>query len=281
MTARALERGEIFGAETRRRLEEVQQAVRLRLAERLEPARIERLLEGLPPRYFLGFPPEEITRQLALAADLGGRTALAVVRPLPEIYAAEVVIVTRDHPRLFAELAGVFTSLNLNILAAQINTLAEGVALDVFQVTDPAAQAANGETALADPLRRERLDKTLEQVLGGQTAVDELVARRKRPSLVKARQVPAYPPLVEVDNAAAELYTVVDIFAEDRVGLLYDITRLFSELRLDIHLAKISTKGDQAADVFYLCRAGGGKIEDPAEVERLKAAVYAALAEAR
>jgi [protein-PII] uridylyltransferase len=138
-------------------------------------------------------------------------------------------------------------------------------------------QATNGERVLSDPERQERLHRTLEQVLRRQVSVAERVARRQRPSLVKPRQVPLYPPVVEVDNAVSDRYTVIDVFAPDRVGLLYDITTALSELGLNIHLAKISTKADQAADVFYVFRAGDGKVKEPEAVERLKEKIYAAL----
>jgi len=277
LTARVLERGGFFGEETQKRMEKTRQQVKKLLAGKLPALQVDRRFTDLPARYFLGFSPEEIARHFELAAALKGHTVLAEVRPVPEEGSSEVIIVTRDRPRLFAELAGVFTSLNLNILAAQINTLAEGIALDIFQVNDPVQQATNGERVLSDPERQERLHRTLEQVLRRQVSVAERVARRQRPSLVKPRQVPLYPPVVEVDNAVSDRYTVIDVFAPDRVGLLYDITTALSELGLNIHLAKISTKADQAADVFYVFRAGDGKVKEPEAVERLKEKIYAAL----
>ena len=277
LTSRVLERGGFFGEETRKRMARVRRQVRKLLAPRLPAGEIDRLFADLPARYFLSFSPEEIARHFALAASLKDQTAVTQIQPVPEEGSSEVIIATRDRPGLFAELAGVFTSLNLNILAAQINTLAGGVALDIFQVNDPVQQATNGERVLSDPARQERLNRTLLQVLRQEVPVAELVKQRKRPSLVKPRQVPRYPPLVEVDNAVSDRYTVIDVFAPDRVGLLYDITTALSRMALDIHLAKISTKADQAADVFYVFQAGNGKVEDAQAVERLKERIYAAI----
>ncbi len=63
---------------------------------------------------------------------------------------------------------------------------------------------------------------------------------------------------------------MLDIFANDEVGLLYDITRTLNELGLYIAVAKISTKVDQAADVFYVSDIFGQKISDPEKVEEIR-----------
>jgi [protein-PII] uridylyltransferase len=57
---------------------------------------------------------------------------------------------------------------------------------------------------------------------------------------------------VTIDNRTSEQYTVVDVFTQDRVGLLFAITHTLFKLGLRIHLARITTNADQALDVFYL-----------------------------
>ena len=67
---------------------------------------------------------------------------------------------------------------------------------------------------------------------------------------------------VNIDNSTSEAFTVFDIFAHDRVGLLYSITRKLFELRLSVGRAQIATHGDQVVDVFYVTEQGGEKIRD-------------------
>jgi [protein-PII] uridylyltransferase len=62
----------------------------------------------------------------------------------------------------------------------------------------------------------------------------------------------ATPTRVTVDNDASEEATVIEVFAHDRVGVLYAITRTMTELGLDIHLAKVATEGERVADSFYV-----------------------------
>jgi len=88
---------------------------------------------------------------------------------------------------------------------------------------------------------------------------------------------------VRFDNAGSSEYTVIDIFATDYTGLLYDVTCVFAENGMDIHAARIGTDEDQVADAFYIRKSGGGKIEDEEEQEKLRRDLIARLdkAEAR
>ena len=76
-----------------------------------------------------------------------------------------------------------------------------------------------------------------------------------------------------IDNESSDFSTLIEVFADDRVGLLYKITRTLFELRLDIRIAKISTKVDQIADVFYVRDLDGQKIEDEDHLKEIKEAL--------
>ena len=45
---------------------------------------------------------------------------------------------------------------------------------------------------------------------------------------------------------------MVDVTADDRLGLLYDLTRTISEHGLEIYVSKATTVLDQVADTFYV-----------------------------
>lgn len=64
------------------------------------------------------------------------------------------------------------------------------------------------------------------------------------------------------------------LFADNRVGLLYMITKTLFDLHLDIRIAKIATKGDQIADVFYVFDFQGQKIEDEAHLKEIEGALH-------
>jgi [protein-PII] uridylyltransferase len=62
----------------------------------------------------------------------------------------------------------------------------------------------------------------------------------------------------------------VEVYAHDRPGLLYDITRGLSSLGLNIVLTKITTEIDQALDVFYVQDETGAKIIDFERLDAIK-----------
>ena len=57
-----------------------------------------------------------------------------------------------------------------------------------------------------------------------------------------------------------EKYTIIDVFSPDRLGFLYRVTSKMNELGLMIYFAKISTKGDDIVDSFYVLDRDGKKI---------------------
>ena len=62
----------------------------------------------------------------------------------------------------------------------------------------------------------------------------------------------------------------------DRIGLLHDLLRVIHELELDLDLARIDTRGDEAVDTFFVRDDHGRPLDGPrlAMVEdRLSAAV--------
>ena len=70
------------------------------------------------------------------------------------------------------------------------------------------------------------------------------------------------PTRVRIDNSTSDRYTIIDVFASDRTGLLYTIARTIFELGLSVSLAKIGTYLDQVVDVFYVTDQAGRKIDD-------------------
>jgi [protein-PII] uridylyltransferase len=72
-----------------------------------------------------------------------------------------------------------------------------------------------------------------------------------------------------VNNEASDFFTLIEIFADDRVGLLHMITHTLFNLKLDIRIAKIATKADQIADVFYVRDIEGQKLEDDKQITEI------------
>ena len=101
-------------------------------------------------------------------------------------------------------------------------------------------------------------------MLAGEVRVEDLVKRRRRP--IGATATPSRtPPSVTIENDESDFYTIVDVSANDRLGLLYDLTRTLAEHDLEIYISKATTVLDQVADTFYVKDARDGGIQKLAD----------------
>jgi [protein-PII] uridylyltransferase len=171
-------------------------------------------------------------------------------------------------------ITGVMAANGMNILGAQIHTSSNGKVLDVLQVNSPQG------FIFTDPVRWERMEKDLLQVIQGKIQVQTLVEKRRPPNVLIEKVKPRFPTVIEFDNEVSGDYTVIDIYTHDKVGLLYWITSTLTTLGLYIGVAKISTKVDQVADVFYVKDIFGQKLTSPEKLAEIKQRLFAAIDEA-
>ena len=263
-----LEQDDREAVDPTRRLALVKTAVRERIgALGATPGELEAFLELMPDRYFLTVPEDDIPTHFELMRVLDERNLVCRHRHFPDLEFSEFIVATRDQPGLFSRIAGVLTANNLNILSARITTRSDGLALDVFRVSHSAGGLAMEEE------RWLRVERDLEAVQAGQRDIESMVAEAQRSRVAGRRFVRRVATEITVDNRSSEQYTVVDVFTQDRVGLLFAITHTLFKLGMVIHLARISTNADQALDVFYISDVSGGKIVELEAMRRLRAAL--------
>jgi [protein-PII] uridylyltransferase len=105
-----------------------------------------------------------------------------------------------------------------------------------------------------------------------------LIARQKPAKpLYKALQGDFLQTVISFDNTTSERRTIIDLETEDRVGLLYVVSKTFLEMGLDLALAKIVTEKGAAIDSFYVRYVDGGKITDPAQQAEIQARLLQAI----
>lgn len=157
----------------------------------------------------------------------------------------------------FHKMAGVLSAKRLEILSATIETTVDGTVVDRYRVLDtdhdgpvPAWRIAEVTTALRETL-----------LVGAD--IPQLI-RKHQPYGAADRAAPLsdLPLQVSTDTDTSERCTILDVFAHDRPGLLFVLTRTLHDLGLSVDVAKISTHLDQVVDVFYVTTQDGRKITD-------------------
>ncbi|HXI09369.1 MAG TPA: [protein-PII] uridylyltransferase [Thermodesulfobacteriota bacterium] len=253
------------------------QRIKERVADILKPAGVDRStvenhFELLPQRYFLSNSPDIIADHMNIVQDFGGKPYVMTVRQDTFREYTEIIVCTHDMHGLFSMITGVMAANAVNILGAQINTLKNGIALDILQVNSHTGEYITDEAKL------KKIEADLAGVITGKTKVASLVGKRK-PSILDSKPKPLVRTIVQIDNDVSEAYTVIDIHTQNRIGLLYDITSTLSKLGLYIFVSKISTKGDEAADIFYVKDIFGQKIFYKEKLKEIVDTLYEVLTE--
>jgi [protein-PII] uridylyltransferase len=226
---------------------------------RADQARIERVRETALRAWPAGAKDlEAIATHARVAASRGDRRATVQRVPSRHPEAAELCVVAADRPGLLASIAAAITANRLEVLAAQVYSRdAErgAEAVDLFWVRDREGGTAGVERAMS------RLARDLEEVCAGRVSPADLLSSRiGGGSPWRERPSPAVPTEVQVDDRASPRHTVVEVFAKDRPGLLYTVSRALHELGLSIALSKINTEGTRVADVFYVNELDGSRV---------------------
>lgn len=216
-------------------------------------------LEGLPVRYLRTHDAADIARHAALEQQSMEAGAAVAMQRADGSWS--LTVVTPDKPGLFAMIAGSLSSFGMNILRAEAFSNQRGNAVDTFAFADPMRNLE------LNPDEAQRLENTVRRVVTGRDDVRKLLRGRARPaSTVRAR----LEPTVAFDSHASEVSTLVEIVAEDRPGLLYDLASTFSAAGCNIDVVLIDTEARKALDVFYVNEEGHKLTDDKQEWLRIE-----------
>jgi len=121
------------------------------------------------------------------------------------------------------------------------------------------------------------VSQEIQAVVAEESSVDQVFERRRR--MIFGRQFPTgrRPTEVLIDNEVSDSYTVIDVFADDKPGLLFVLAKTLVRLDLSVHMARIGTRLDQAVDVFYVTNAQGDKISSGDVEEKIQSAIQKAV----
>jgi [protein-PII] uridylyltransferase len=272
-TSRYLADQKSYYDQTKIERESLQSAV----SESLSPdyaEEIEAHFEFMPDHYFRATDVPEIVEHLKLFRSFlenvshSGESPLAAAtkwKIVPEQGHSVVTFCTWERERLLAKIAGSFSVVPLNILSADVFPRGDNVVLSIFRVCDTNARPATHPRDLQ--LVEETLRRALEDESFDFLPLIEKARRQSR------RLGPAieFPTRIAIDNKTHPSYTLIEIQAPDRLGLLYDVLSSLDRENVLIPLSRINTQAGAAIDTLYVVDgANHAKISDPHRVRMIQ-----------
>lgn len=228
---------------------------------------LERQVKELPPAYLEGPSCDQIMDDLKRLKDLPPNGVAVWGRYLPDRRAIEYNAGARELevPGAFHRLTGALSANGLEILSAEIHTLADDFLFDRFYVHD---QDFEGEPP---EFRFQQIYHVLQKALSDKN-YKRPTFRQKWGNQNGDGQTPLFlqPTRIRIDNETSEASTLVEVFAHDKPGLLFEIARILFDLDLSVHHAKIGTYLDQVVDVFYVTDNDDNKITDEKRLELIQ-----------
>jgi [protein-PII] uridylyltransferase len=243
---------------------------------------IEAHFEFMPDNYFRASDVPEIVKHLRLfrsffenASAEHDRALLPAVdwEAFPQFGHSIATLCTWDRQELLAKIAGSFSIVPLNIISADIFPRGDHTILAIFRVCDMKQRAV---TEVGD---RAVVENTLRNAFEVETFEFGPLLEQARHKIQHRRlQELEFPAGIAIDNRAHPTYTLVQIEAPDRVGLLYDLLTALGQEGANIVLSRISTQKGAAIDTFYVTdRVSRAKITDSHRIAALQKRLRSAI----
>ncbi len=212
-------------------------------------------------QYLLNTPLEEMYLHMAMINRL--RTISMPIVDFKTEFGSdytELTIVTYDDPSpgLLAKIFGVLYALDVNLHASQVFTRDSSVriALDTLWVDFRGKPLSSAKKA--------EVQDTIRSILTGKERLSDLCERRKKPD--KEQVIHG----AKIDDITSERYSLLEIRAPMEPGVLFRLTRAISDLRWNIHSARLSMWGSRVRAAFYVTDRDGMKLA-ASEVSKLTA----------
>lgn len=202
----------------------------------------------------MGYVNQFTDEEIALHTEeiLRGDSISVLFKDLDDF--TNVTVITKDFPSLLSKLCGVLAINDANIHSAKIFTRKDEIVIDTFLVTDFRTHKH------IDTNKYEKIREDFYSVINGFLELHQEVAKLKSRWWRIESKLFKRSGQIKINFEKHDRYTIIDIHSPDRLGFLYHITNKMNQLGLIIYYAKISTKGDDIVDSFYVLDRNGHKV---------------------
>ena len=235
-----------------------------RLKDTIDVNRLQEFLDLLSSRYVLAHSDDEIEKHYFWLKNHQDDELFMKEESLEEESLSLVYMYTWNNPRVMPIVTGVLSAQSISLHSLESFMMNDGHLLIRMTV-----QTHPGES-LKQSGRLDKLKETIHNVFQGSAHIQDLLAKSKKPKFLEQKPVQEASASVKFDNDVSAYYTVIDVTAHDRLGLLYDVVSCLSDLGCYVELSKISTKVDQVVDSFYVKDIFGHKILSKSKLQEIK-----------
>jgi len=199
-------------------------------------------LQAMPEDYFLSVPANRVLHEGELFEKaLNEGFAMSVEDQHDGT--VTVIVSAKDRKGMFADVVSVFSVRRLNIIEAKLFTSDNGWAFDKLRISN------------WHELWWDGMEKMIE------TDLMNVLLQNKRIKIDEHRSGRrGVEPLLDIDNEKNDEFTVIEIMAPDRLGLLYDVSQSLGECSVNIINGRINTEQGIANDIFYV-NSFGSKLD--------------------
>ena len=244
MTRKALEEGLENKVDLHDRIVEHKQlALGLLSEDGYNQQDIKELWQRFDDSYFIRFKSAQLAwhARVILQHDNDNSTNLIVdLNETTSKAGTEVLLYGKDRPNLFAQVASVLDSRNCSIHDANIMSTQDGYIFDTFVILDQNGKRINSENRMLS--LKNAITNQLNKP-GEHHTNQRRLSRRMRHVQV--------PTKMRFFTNQSNM-TLLELEALDAPGLLARISEQFVKLNIELHMAKISTIGERAEDLFIL-----------------------------
>jgi [protein-PII] uridylyltransferase len=188
-----------------------------------------------------------------MALNMGTELFSWVLQKVEGAPVTRITLCIHDQPGLFSKMVGVFAINNIKVLSANIQTLKNGLAFDVYEVTNPLDPFR--ETEKWDQVRDE-----IKMVLEDRLPLEDLIQEKGRMGLGAEKSWRSPDRKIRIENDVSDFFTVIEVSAEERADLLYRLAKSLHGLCLDIRFAKVNSDKEKMRGVFYVRTGEGQKV---------------------
>ena len=261
-TSRRLGRGDTGTEHSEERLANLQQE----LFNRLVPTQIseqsfQRYCSLFDSDYFLRYKLDTLQWHMKTVASVSAlELPVVAVRYAENSGSTEILVFMPDLTNLLVMTTAGFDRLNLNIVDARLHTTQMGFALHSYLVLDQNDTAVSGSEQL-----KEIEDALREQLQEPRKGRDPLKAHLPR----ALKQFPI-PTKVKFSETPQGQQTIIEVIAQDRPGLLYQIAEVFDKCDVKLHNAKVATYGARIEDIFIVTNLANKPISDQKQQDSIR-----------